>query len=112
MSNMKFPTGQNLEGSVAIIFNTGEISPISDLVLVHMVMEEVIVIRTSCVSRTYIDRLNDLREDDHPFPLTPATVNQHRNSAKEDMQETMMTGLRLTREGISSTCFTNDSNWN
>jgi oxygen-independent coproporphyrinogen III oxidase len=55
--------------------------------------------------KTYIERLMNSAEDDHPFPLSPATVNQHRNSPKEDMQETMMTGLRLTREGISSTAF-------
>lgn len=55
--------------------------------------------------KTYINRLMTSRDDDYPFPLSPATVNQHRNSLKEDMQETMMTGLRLTREGISSTIF-------
>ena len=52
--------------------------------------------------KKYISRLNDFSDDTHPFPLIPATVNQHRNSAREDMQETMMTGLRLTREGISA----------
>jgi oxygen-independent coproporphyrinogen III oxidase len=55
--------------------------------------------------KTYITRLMEASEDDHPFPLSPATVNQHRNSPREDMQETMMTGLRLTREGISSAAF-------
>ncbi len=39
------------------------------------------------------------------FPLTPATVNHHRNSPYDDMQETMMTGLRLTGEGVSATMF-------
>lgn len=55
--------------------------------------------------KTYINRLMTSGDDDYPFPLSPATVNQHRNSPKEDMQETMMTGLRLTGEGISSTVF-------
>lgn len=35
------------------------------------------------------------------FPLTPATVNHHRQSVNDDMSEFMMTGLRLTREGVS-----------
>ncbi len=35
------------------------------------------------------------------FPLSPATVNQHKQSLLDDMSEFMMTGLRLTREGIS-----------
>ncbi len=56
--------------------------------------------------KTYIDRLNT---DDRPlstvFPLTPATVNHHRQSAQDDMGEFMMTGLRLTREGVSAETF-------
>lgn len=55
--------------------------------------------------KTYINRLMTLNDGDYSFPLSPATVYQHRNSLKEDMQETMMTGLRLTGEGISSTAF-------
>jgi len=52
---------------------------------------------------TYIERLAvDAAAD---FPLSPATVNQHRNTPKENMQETMLTGLRLTREGISALDF-------
>jgi oxygen-independent coproporphyrinogen-3 oxidase len=56
--------------------------------------------------KTYIDRL--LHPSSfifHPFPLTPATVNQHRQTRQDDMSEFMMTGLRLTLEGISSTEF-------
>jgi oxygen-independent coproporphyrinogen-3 oxidase len=63
--------------------------------------------------KTYIERLSNIpyRHDvQYPisnisFPLTPATVNQHRNSPYEDMQETMMTGLRLTGEGVSASQF-------
>jgi oxygen-independent coproporphyrinogen-3 oxidase len=54
--------------------------------------------------KTYIQRL----ESPLPaieFPLSPAVVNRHRNSAREDMQETMMTGLRLTVEGVSDEVF-------
>jgi oxygen-independent coproporphyrinogen-3 oxidase len=50
--------------------------------------------------KTYIERLTS-----HflplPFPLTPATVNQTKTSLHTEMQETMMLGLRLTREGVS-----------
>jgi len=56
--------------------------------------------------KTYIDRLKtdhlSLKAD---FPLSPATVNAHHNSPREDMDETMMTGLRLTSEGVSTDTF-------
>jgi oxygen-independent coproporphyrinogen-3 oxidase len=55
--------------------------------------------------KTYIHRVMNLNEDNQPFPLSPAVVNCRRNSQKDEMQETMMTGLRLTREGISSIAF-------
>ena len=35
------------------------------------------------------------------FPLSPAAVHSHAISPFVEMQETMMTGLRLTREGVS-----------
>ena len=55
--------------------------------------------------KKYISRLTDSNDEIHAFPLSSATVNQHRNSAREDMQETMMTALRLTREGVSTRMF-------
>lgn len=57
--------------------------------------------------KTYIDRLANIEYpiSNVAFPLTPTTVNQHRNTSHEDMQETMMTGLRLTVEGISASVF-------
>ncbi|MFZ5922403.1 MAG: radical SAM family heme chaperone HemW [Chloroflexota bacterium] len=57
--------------------------------------------------KTYIERLTtyDLPITNYQFPLTPATVNSHKNTPREDMQETMMTGLRLTREGVSDSDF-------
>ncbi len=54
--------------------------------------------------KTYIDRCNQ-PEGGSPFPLTDATVNQHKNMLREDMQETMLTGLRLTSEGVSDPVF-------
>jgi oxygen-independent coproporphyrinogen-3 oxidase len=55
--------------------------------------------------KTYIDRLTNSAITNYPittyqFPLSPATVNQHRQTLEEDMSEFMMTGLRLTQEGV------------
>jgi oxygen-independent coproporphyrinogen-3 oxidase len=36
------------------------------------------------------------------FPLSPATVNHHKQSLEDDMSEFMITGLRLTQEGVST----------
>jgi oxygen-independent coproporphyrinogen III oxidase len=56
--------------------------------------------------KTYIERLNpDNRSLNTDFPLSPAAVNFHHNSPRADMQETMMTGLRLTQEGVSAETF-------
>jgi oxygen-independent coproporphyrinogen-3 oxidase len=55
--------------------------------------------------KTYIDRLTDSRIPNLDFPLTPATVNHHRQTLEDDMGEFMMTGLRLTREGVSANTF-------
>ncbi len=57
--------------------------------------------------KTYIERLKTTDGSptaDH-WPLSPAAVNHHRNTPREDMDETMMTGLRLTAEGISAQTF-------
>jgi len=52
--------------------------------------------------KTYIERLmTDHRLLITDFPLTPAVVNHHRQTRADDMGEFMMTGLRLTLEGIS-----------
>ena len=57
--------------------------------------------------KTYIDRLTnyELPITNYAFPLTPATVNQHRQTEDDDMGEFMMTGLRLTREGVTEADF-------
>jgi oxygen-independent coproporphyrinogen-3 oxidase len=54
--------------------------------------------------KTYIERC-DLDRGDLSYPLSAAAVNQHRNTSRDDMQETMLTGLRLTTEGISARLF-------
>ncbi len=61
--------------------------------------------------KTYIERLHP----DHPipnyltpycpFPFSPATVNRLPSTVHSEMQETMLTGLRLTREGVSAEDF-------
>jgi oxygen-independent coproporphyrinogen-3 oxidase len=57
--------------------------------------------------KTYIERLinNELRVTNHEFPLSPATVNQHKQTIKDDMSEFMLTGFRLTQEGVSENEF-------
>ena len=55
--------------------------------------------------KTYIERLLNSPSTHSPFPFTPATVNHHTNTPHDDMQETMMTGLRLTEEGVSASIF-------
>jgi oxygen-independent coproporphyrinogen-3 oxidase len=56
--------------------------------------------------KTYLERLQPggLRSN-YTFPLSPATVNQTQISTRVEMQETMLTGLRLTREGVSALDF-------
>lgn len=54
--------------------------------------------------KTYIERLSTASAL-VPFPLTPATVNHHKQSLHDDMSEFMMTGLRLTREGVRESEF-------
>lgn len=54
--------------------------------------------------RSYIERMKEKWET-HPFPISPATVSRTLISPYAEMQETMMTGLRLTREGVSAADF-------
>jgi oxygen-independent coproporphyrinogen-3 oxidase len=57
--------------------------------------------------KTYIDRLANLDSQisNLEFPLSPAAVNHHRQTLQDDMSEYMMTGLRLTREGVAVPAF-------
>lgn len=53
--------------------------------------------------RNYIERMQtSLPPSKIHFPLSPATMNQTSISRYVEMQETMMTGLRLTHEGVSA----------
>ena len=52
--------------------------------------------------KTYVERLKSDHQSPTPaFPLSPAAVNFHRQTLKDDMSEFMITGLRLTHEGVS-----------
>lgn len=61
--------------------------------------------------KTYIDRLSpdllasDLLTPDYSFPHSPATTSEARLTPYIEMQETMLLGLRLTREGVSMQAF-------
>lgn len=53
--------------------------------------------------KTYIERLlHPSSFINHPFPLSPAAVNHHKQTLEDDMSEYMMTGLRLMQEGVST----------
>jgi oxygen-independent coproporphyrinogen III oxidase len=55
--------------------------------------------------KTYIERMNDVRHSTFDFPLSPATVNHHHQTPPDEVSEYMMTGLRLTYEGIDASAF-------
>jgi len=56
--------------------------------------------------KTYIERLTtDHRLPITEFPLSPATINRHRQTQRDDMSELMMTGLRLTNAGVTEADF-------
>ncbi|MFZ5818857.1 MAG: radical SAM family heme chaperone HemW [Chloroflexota bacterium] len=57
--------------------------------------------------KTYIERFTagQFPITSYQFPLTPAAVNQHRQTPQDDMSEFMLNGLRLTREGVSPETF-------
>lgn len=62
--------------------------------------------------KTYIERLKDIRyitsdsgNSNVKFPLSPGAVNHHHQTAQDDLSEFMITGLRLTNEGVSPDVF-------
>ncbi len=60
--------------------------------------------------KTYVERMRNAeksaaRGSSVPFPLSPAVVNQHEQSTPDDMSDFMITGLRLTREGVDPAAF-------
>jgi oxygen-independent coproporphyrinogen-3 oxidase len=55
--------------------------------------------------KTYIDRLTNSQSINLPFPLSPAAVNQHKQTLKDDMSEYMLNNLRLTNAGVAESDF-------
>lgn len=56
--------------------------------------------------KTYIERLlHPSSFSLQPFPLSPATVNQHKQTLKDDMSEYMLNNLRLTNAGVAESDF-------
>lgn len=55
--------------------------------------------------KTYIERLTNFQSTDYPFPLSPATVNHHRQTLKDDMSEYMLNNLRLVEAGVGEADF-------
>jgi oxygen-independent coproporphyrinogen-3 oxidase len=55
--------------------------------------------------RAYIQRLQDTAGGEAAFPNTPATQNAQKIDRETEIGETMMMGLRLTQEGVSSRAF-------
>jgi oxygen-independent coproporphyrinogen-3 oxidase len=56
--------------------------------------------------KTYIERLNTANGSlDTSFPLTPATVNHHKQTLVDDMSEYMLNNLRLVEAGASDADF-------
>ena len=49
----------------------------------------------------YLRRLEKDSGRERSFPLTPATAAWHRLTRQEEMEEVVIMGLRLTREGVS-----------
>ena len=57
--------------------------------------------------KTYIERFSNLQLpiSNYQFPLTPAVVNHHRQTERDDMNEYMLNNLRLLIEGVSAADF-------
>ena len=55
---------------------------------------------TIAAPQRYIASLSNPEHDDAPFPLTPAIAKSTKVEIEDELYETMMMSLRLTREGI------------
>jgi len=55
--------------------------------------------------KTYIERCTSFRSKELMFPLTPATVNHHKQSPEDNISEYMITNLRLVQTGVADTDF-------
>lgn len=57
--------------------------------------------------KTYMDRLTEIesRIPNIEFPLSPAAVNQHKQTLQDDMSEYMLNNLRLVQAGVAEADF-------
>lgn len=56
--------------------------------------------------KTYIERIiQHSAPSIQPFPLSPATVNHHKQTLKDDMSEYMLNNLRLVEAGVAEVDF-------
>jgi len=55
--------------------------------------------------KTYIDRLTNSQSTNLPFPLSPATVNHHKQTLQDDISDYMINNLRLTNAGVAESDF-------
>ena len=55
--------------------------------------------------KTYIERLTTYRSPITNYPLTPAAVNKHKQSQKDDISDYMINNLRLVQAGIADSDF-------
>ena len=55
--------------------------------------------------KTYIDRLREVKSSNIEFPLSPSTVNQHKQTRQDDISEYMLNNLRLVDAGVVESDF-------
>ncbi|GAB4567165.1 MAG: radical SAM family heme chaperone HemW [Anaerolineales bacterium] len=55
--------------------------------------------------KTYIDRLTNSQFTNLPFPISPATVNHHKQTLRDDISDFMINNLRLVKAGIADSDF-------
>lgn len=57
--------------------------------------------------KTYIDRLPiyDLQFTNYEFPITPAVVNKHKQTQRDDISDYMINNLRLVEAGVADSDF-------
>jgi oxygen-independent coproporphyrinogen-3 oxidase len=55
--------------------------------------------------KTYIERLTNSQSTKLPFPLSPSTVNHHKQTLKDDISEYMINNLRLVNAGVEESDF-------
>jgi oxygen-independent coproporphyrinogen-3 oxidase len=55
--------------------------------------------------KTYIDRLTNSQSTNLSFPITPATVNHHKQTQRDDITDYMINNLRLVKAGVADSDF-------